>query len=158
MTRSGGVRAECDAVCTAFSNATPPTISTALTISRPQNRERKARICWHTIFICGKPQWYGNLLKQRGLLSRQADIRRGIDASRIAFLPAVLMRWSQQYFLPWAAILTQHHGMRWAAYRRAVPVHPLAGGIRRLPPQPRFRHPALLFLTALLGSAQIVLN
>src|SRR5215469_14623410 len=78
----------------AFSNGTPPTISTALTISRPQNRERKARICWHTIFICGKPQWYGKLLKQRGLLSRQADIRRGIDASRIAFLPAVLMRWS----------------------------------------------------------------
>src|SRR5215467_12720073 len=75
----------------AFSNGTPPTISTALTISRPQNRERKARICWHTIFICGKPHWYGKLLKQRGLLSRQADIRRGIDASRIAFLPAVLM-------------------------------------------------------------------
>jgi hypothetical protein len=34
------------------------------------------RICWHTIFICGKPQWYGKPLKQLGLLSRQAHIRR----------------------------------------------------------------------------------
>ena len=32
--RSGAVRAECDAVCAAFSNTTPPTIRTALTISR----------------------------------------------------------------------------------------------------------------------------
>src|SRR5215472_8910463 len=39
---SAGVRAECDAVCTAFSNATPPRIRTALTISRPQNCERNA--------------------------------------------------------------------------------------------------------------------
>jgi hypothetical protein len=30
----------------------------------------------HTIFICGKPQWYGKPLKQLGLLSRQAHIRR----------------------------------------------------------------------------------
>ena len=29
-------------VCAAFSNATPPTIRTALTISRPQNCERNA--------------------------------------------------------------------------------------------------------------------
>jgi hypothetical protein len=21
------------------------------------------RICWHTIFICGEPQWYGKPLK-----------------------------------------------------------------------------------------------
>ena len=31
---------------------------------------------------------FGKPLKQRGLLSRQADIRRGTDASRIAFLAA----------------------------------------------------------------------
>ena len=31
---------------------------------------------------------YSKPLKQRGLLSRQADIRRGTGASRIAFLPA----------------------------------------------------------------------
>src|SRR5215472_1334597 len=43
---------------------------------------------WRTIFTCGNPQWYGKPLKQRGLLSRQADIRRGTDASRIAFLAA----------------------------------------------------------------------
>ena len=43
------------------------------------------RICWHTIFICRKPQWYGKPLKQRGLLSRQANIRRGTGASRIVF-------------------------------------------------------------------------
>src|SRR5262249_13966899 len=48
-----------------------------------------ARICWHTIFLCGKPQWYGKPLKQRRLLSRQADIRRGTGASRIAFLPRI---------------------------------------------------------------------
>ena len=107
----------------AFSNATPPTVRTALTISRPQNcgavlghtcnridrepnsplragaywsvyelthrapgsrraagsrsaRTESPRICWHTIFICGKPQWYGKPLKQLGLLSRQAHIRR----------------------------------------------------------------------------------
>src|SRR5580700_2220819 len=36
--------------------------------------ERNApRICWHTIFICRKLQWYGKPLKQLGLLSRQAD-------------------------------------------------------------------------------------
>jgi hypothetical protein len=35
----------------------------------------KPRICWHTIFICAKPQWYGKLLKQHGF-----------HASRIAFL------------------------------------------------------------------------
>jgi hypothetical protein len=34
------------------------------------------RICWRTIFICRKLQWYGKPLKQLGLLSRQADIRR----------------------------------------------------------------------------------
>ena len=48
-----------------------------------------------TLFLSvGNDSGNGKLLKQRGLLSRQADIRRGIDASRIAFLPAVLMRWS----------------------------------------------------------------
>ena len=46
------------------------------------------QICWHTIFTWGKPQWYGKPLKQRGLLSRKADIRRGSGASRIAFLCA----------------------------------------------------------------------
>src|SRR5262249_52437306 len=45
-----------------------------------------SRICWHTIFICAKPWWYSKLLKQQGLLSCQADIRRGTGASRIAFL------------------------------------------------------------------------
>ena len=28
------------------------------------------RICWHTIFIRGNPQWYGKPLKQRGPLPR----------------------------------------------------------------------------------------
>ena len=31
------------------------------------------RICWHTIFICGKPPRYRKPLKQLGLLSRHAD-------------------------------------------------------------------------------------
>jgi putative ABC transport system substrate-binding protein len=39
------------------------------------------RICWHTIFTCGKPQWYGKPLKQRGFLPHQADIRRVTGAS-----------------------------------------------------------------------------
>src|SRR5215472_13304024 len=41
-----------------------------------KHSNRNARICWHTIFISGKPQWYSKSLKQRGLLSHQADIRR----------------------------------------------------------------------------------
>ena len=46
--------------------------------------ERKLyRICWQTIFICGKLQGYGKPLKQLGLLSRQADIRRVTGASSI---------------------------------------------------------------------------
>ena len=46
-------------------------------------RTESPRICWHTIFICGKPQWYGKPLKQRGLLSRQADIRRVTGTSSV---------------------------------------------------------------------------
>ena len=38
---------------------------------------------WHTIFICRKLQWYGKPLKQLGLLSRQADIRRVTGASSV---------------------------------------------------------------------------
>ena len=46
--------------------------------------ERNApRICWQTIFICGKPQQYDKPLKQLGLLSRQADIRRVTGASSV---------------------------------------------------------------------------
>jgi len=41
------------------------------------------RNCWQTIFICGEPQWYGKPLKQLGLVSRQADIRRVTGASRV---------------------------------------------------------------------------
>jgi hypothetical protein len=136
VTRSGGVRAECDSVCARLLNATPPTVRTALTISRPQNcgavfgracnrinrkpnsllrvgacwsvyelthrapgsrwsagsrrtRTECLRICWQTIFICGKPQWYGKPLKQLGLLSRQADIRRVTGASSVNLRVAV---------------------------------------------------------------------
>ena len=129
----------------AFSNATPPTVRTALTISRPQNcgavfgrvcnridpepnsplragaywsvyelthrapgsrraagsrstRTESPRICWHTIFICGTPQWYGKPLKQRGLLSRQADIRRVTGTSSVNLrhqaLRRGLLRWN----------------------------------------------------------------
>jgi len=42
------------------------------------------RICWQTIFICGKPQWYGKPLKQLGFLSRQADIRRVTGPSSVS--------------------------------------------------------------------------
>ena len=38
-----------------------------------------------TIFICGKPQRYDKPLKQLGLLSRQADIRRVTGASSVKF-------------------------------------------------------------------------
>ena len=41
------------------------------------------RISWQTIFICGKPQRYDKPLKQLGLLSRQADIRRVTGASSV---------------------------------------------------------------------------
>ena len=54
VTSSGGVRAESDAVCAAFSNATPPTIRTALTISRPQNCERNApNLLAHYLYLWG---------------------------------------------------------------------------------------------------------
>jgi hypothetical protein len=53
-----------------LSNATPPTIRTALTISRPQIVNGMPRICRHTIFICGNSQRYGKPLKQRGVLPR----------------------------------------------------------------------------------------
>jgi hypothetical protein len=39
------------------------------------------RVCWRTIFICEKPQRYDKPLKQLGLLSRQADIRRVTGAA-----------------------------------------------------------------------------
>ena len=42
------------------------------------------RICCQTIFIGGKPQWYGKPLKQRGLLSRRADTRRVIGANSVS--------------------------------------------------------------------------
>ena len=47
------------------------------------------RICWRTIFICGKPQRYDKPLKQLGLLSRQADIRRVTGASSVNLRQAV---------------------------------------------------------------------
>ena len=47
------------------------------------------RICWQTIFICGKPQRYDKSLKQLGLLSRQADIRRVTGASSVNLRQAV---------------------------------------------------------------------
>ena len=47
------------------------------------------RICWQTIFICGKPQRYDKPLKQLGLLSRQADIRRVTGASSVNLRQAV---------------------------------------------------------------------
>jgi hypothetical protein len=41
-------------VCAAFSNATPPTIRTALTISRPQNCERNApNLLAHYLYLWG---------------------------------------------------------------------------------------------------------
>jgi hypothetical protein len=50
-------------------------------VEKPSNG--MPRICWQTIFICGKLQWYGKPLKQLRLLSRQADIRRVTDASSV---------------------------------------------------------------------------
>ena len=50
------------------------------------------RICWQTIFICGKPQRYDKPLKQLGLLSRQADIRRVTGASSVNLRQAVERR------------------------------------------------------------------
>jgi threonine dehydrogenase-like Zn-dependent dehydrogenase len=47
------------------------------------------RICWQTIFICGKPQRHDKSLKQLGLLSRQADIRRVTGASSVNLRQAV---------------------------------------------------------------------
>jgi hypothetical protein len=47
------------------------------------------RICWQTIFICGKPQRYDKPLKQLGLLSRQANIRRVTGASSVNLRQAV---------------------------------------------------------------------
>ena len=47
------------------------------------------QICWRTIFICGKPQRYDKPLKQLGLLSRQADIRRVTGASSVNLRQAV---------------------------------------------------------------------
>src|SRR5215470_3412599 len=43
------------------------------------------RICWYTIFICGKPLRCDKPLKQLGLLSRQADIRRVTGTGSIDF-------------------------------------------------------------------------
>jgi hypothetical protein len=59
----------------------PPT---ARVRARPTNRIETPRICWQTIFICGKPLWYGKPLKQLGLsvsplghsYSRQVRSRR----------------------------------------------------------------------------------
>jgi len=43
------------------------------------------RIGWQTIFIHGKPQWYGKPLKPLAFISRQGDIRRVTAASRVTF-------------------------------------------------------------------------
>jgi HAD superfamily hydrolase (TIGR01509 family) len=45
------------------------------------------RICWQTIFICGKPPRYDKPLKQLGLLSRQADTRRVTGANSVSGVP-----------------------------------------------------------------------
>ena len=62
-------------------------------VEKPSNG--MPRICWQTIFICGKPQWYGKPLKQRGLLSRQADIRRVTCASRVAGVRQAIRRYER---------------------------------------------------------------
>ena len=47
-----------------------------------RNCERNAPESVGTLFfVCGESQWYGKPLKQRGLLSRQADIRQVTGAS-----------------------------------------------------------------------------
>ena len=51
-----------------------------------------SRICWQTIFICGKPHWYGKSLKQLGFLSRQRDIRRVTGANSVNLVAARLVR------------------------------------------------------------------
>jgi hypothetical protein len=60
-----------DAVCAAFSNVTPPTIRTALTISRPQNCERNA------------PESVGTLFLSVGTLEPTV-VRQAIDAAWIS--------------------------------------------------------------------------
>ena len=47
--------------------------------------ERMYRICWQTIFISGRPQWYGKPLTPLRFMSRQADTRRFIGASSVYF-------------------------------------------------------------------------
>ena len=47
-----------------------PLASVVLRIELPRFGERKLyRICWQTIFISGKPQWYGKPLTQLGFMS-----------------------------------------------------------------------------------------
>ena len=106
------------------------------------------RICWQTIFICWKPQRYDKPLKQLGLLSRQADIRRVTGASSVNLRQAV-ERSPDRYpkgsnawdlFWPNFSQLSGHHrnaspGRSWP--RRQAPGHPAGHG--RDPPY--IRHP-----------------
>jgi len=45
----------------------------------------KPRICWQAIFINGNHSGNGKPLKQLGLLSRHADIRRATRASSVIY-------------------------------------------------------------------------
>ena len=73
-------------------------------------RTESPRICWHTIFICGKPQWYGKPLKQLGLLSRQAHIRR--VTGRIAAIGVASRASNEARWLPCGGSRTRPCGKR----------------------------------------------
>ena len=74
-------------MCAAFSNATPPTIRTALTISRPQNCERKAPESVGTLSLPVGTHG-GTASRENGVdfCLGQADIHRVTGASRVKFL------------------------------------------------------------------------
>src|SRR5262244_2315207 len=94
VTRSGGVRAECDAVCAAFSNATPPTIRTALTISRPQNREPNApNLLAHYFYLLGTTGGTASRCNKRrnaGFRGMGREIRTSSTRARSIWLSPLL--------------------------------------------------------------------
>ena len=74
-------------MCAAFSNTTPPTIRTALTISRPQNCERNAPESVGTLSLpVGTHSGTASRCNSVDFCLGQADIHRVTGASWVKFL------------------------------------------------------------------------
>ena len=55
--------------------------------------ERNARICWQTIFICGKSQWYGKTAETARISVSLGNIRRVVGASSVNLAVIITRPW-----------------------------------------------------------------